>query len=451
MEPINPQPPESSTDPLPNIPEKSQNSKLSQKRPWFWFIVFAAIVGSGFTVWRGLTPTGRPQIANAQSQGGPPPRPVEITPLQLGKAETRIQLMGQVEANQKSTIRALTRGVVREVLVEAGDRVTQGMPIAVLDDTDQRLAVAEAQAKLAQQRSNLARLEAGTRPEIIAQREGALKASQAKEREAQDNLQRTKDLVKDGALSQRLLIQAEAALDQARGERLEAQAELAEAKAGTIREDIDAQKANVAAAVAALNQAQVVQGRTQVIATASGTVQTRQVNPGDLVDGGTPMINLIANETFDIFLEVPESLSGQVRSGMTVELSTRALPNWKQRTTITGIVPSADSTSRRQRVRVALNNPPKELLPGMAIEAALIQPSNRSGFIVSRDVLTQRQGKWFVAVIADDKAKLIPVEMVADMGAQASIFSPELKNGQAIVSRGVDGLQDGASVKVIQK
>ena len=449
MEHNNPQSPNSDAEQLTLFAQEA--TPAPQKRPWLWLILSLAIAGSSFTIWRVFAPAGKPQAANAQAQGGPPPRPVETTPLQIGQAETRVQLIGQVEATQRSTIRSLTRGVVREILVEAGDRVTSGMAIAVLDDSDQALAVAEAQAQLAQQRSNLARLEVGTRPEIIAQRQGALEAAQAREREAQDNLKRTKDLVKEGALSERLLVQAQTAVDEARGERLEAQAELAEAQAGPIREEIDAQRANVSAANAALNQAQLNRQRTQVIATTSGVVQSREVSQGDLVDGGTAIVNLIGNETLNVFLEVPENLTSQVRPGMAVELTSRALPRWRQRATITAIAPSADSTSRRQRVRVELTNPPEGLLAGMAVEASLIQSSNRQGYIVSRDVLTQRRDQWFVFVIEDNKAKPIQVEMVADMGERVAIMSRELQAGQAIVSRGGDGLQEGTPVRVIER
>jgi len=48
------------------------------------------------------------------------------------------------------------------VLVEVGDRVTPGMTVAILDDADQGLALAQAQAELAQDKSELARLEVGT-------------------------------------------------------------------------------------------------------------------------------------------------------------------------------------------------------------------------------------------------------------------------------------------------
>jgi len=62
-----------------------------------------------------------------------------------------------------------------------------GTTIAILDDADQQLAV-EAQARLAQERSELARLEVGTRRELLNVRQNYVQPSEG--REAQDNLRR---------------------------------------------------------------------------------------------------------------------------------------------------------------------------------------------------------------------------------------------------------------------
>jgi HlyD family secretion protein len=430
-------------------PLTSQSRKLP---PWQRStIVILSLIGLGFTGWKLFSPTGKSTSAVAQTQNpqnAPPPRPVEVTTIQTGNGQTATLLLGQVEASQQSTLRAQTGGVVQQLRVQTGDRVTEGMTIAVLDDSDQSLAVAQAAAQLAQQRSNLVRLEEGTRPEIIAQRQAAVKAAQARETAAQDQLNRVKDLVKEGAFSQRQLVEAQSALDAAQSQRLEAQAELAEANAGPIDAEILAQEANVNAAIAGLNQAQLTRQRTEIVATSSGIVQTKQASVGDLVQAGSPIATLIAGEKLDVFLEVPENLSGQVTAGTQVELSSRALPKWQQTATIAALVPSADAASRRQRVRIELTNPPQGLLTGMAVEAKL-QQSGRPGFVVSRDTLTQRQGKWLVFTIVDNKAKPVPVEIVTDMGMQVTIASAELKAGQAIISRGGDGLREGMNVKVV--
>jgi multidrug efflux pump subunit AcrA (membrane-fusion protein) len=417
-------------------------------KPWFWRLLILFLATGSIILWRMFAPGGAPRSSVAQQQG-PPPKPIETISLATGSATRSVQLLGQVEATQQSTIRAQTSGIVKQISVQPGDRVKVGMAIALLDDTDQQLAISQARAQLAQQRSNLARLEVGTRPEIIAQRQAAVTSAKARELEAQDNLKRTSNLVKEGALSQRLLVEAQAQLANIQGERLEAEAELAEAKAGPIQEEIAAQRANVEAAKATLAQAELARQRTRILASESGIVQTRHISNGDLVQSSGQIVTLVAGDRFDIFLELPEELSGKVTPGMTIDLTTRALPQWKQRATITAVVPSAETASRRQRVRVQINKPPSGLIPGMAIAGSLNMPSNRSSFVVSRDALTRRQNEWLVFAVADGKAKQIPVEMVSDMGKNVAIYHPTLRTGQRIVLRGGDGLQDGAPVKIV--
>ncbi|NEQ19202.1 MAG: HlyD family efflux transporter periplasmic adaptor subunit [Microcoleus sp. SIO2G3] len=162
------------------------------------------------------------------------------------------------------------------------------------------------------------------------------------------------------------------------------------------------------------------------------------------------IVTLVSGNTLDVFLELPEELSGRVNPGMQIELTARALPQWKGRATITAIVPSADPASRRQRVRVQLNNAPQGLLPGMAIAGNLIMPILRPSFVVSRDALTQRRNQWLVFTVTDGKAKQIPVEMVADMGENVAIYNSQLRPGQRIVIRGGDSLSNGTSVKVLE-
>ncbi|RAM49621.1 MAG: efflux RND transporter periplasmic adaptor subunit [Hapalosiphonaceae cyanobacterium JJU2] len=426
----------------------SESAPTRSGKPWLRTLIILFFTTGGLILWRMLAPGGAPQPSVAQQQQAPPPRPIETITLATGTATRNIQLLGYVEATQKSTLRAQTGGIVENILVQPGDRVKTGMVIAVLDDSDQQLAIAQARAQLAQQRSNLARLEVGTRPEIIAQRQAAVTSAKAREQEAQDNLRRTSDLVKEGALSQRLLVEAQTSLNDVQGTVLEAQAELAEAKAGPIQEEIAAQRANVEAAKANLAQAQLAQKRTRIVASEFGVVETRHVSNGDLVQSSNEIVTLVAGDRFDIFLELPEELTGRVTPGMAIELTARALPQWKQRATITAVVPSADSASRRQRVRVQINKPPSGLLPGMAIAGNLNMPANRPSFVVSRDALTRRQNEWLVFTVADGKAKQIQVEMVADMGKDMAIYHSSLQPGQRIVLRGGDGLQDGAPVKI---
>lgn len=435
-------PAEPSSETLPTPPEP--------KRRWLWVLLTLLLVGGGWGLWQAFAPKTR-ESQPVAAQTPPPPRPVETVALTTGNGMRRINLLGQVEASERATIRTQTEGVVQQVFVQPGDRVTAGRTIAILDNADQQLALAEAQARLAQERSNLARLQVGTRPEIIAQRQSELSATQAREREALDNVQRTSGLVAQGALSQRTLVEAGAGLDAARGERLRAAAALAEAQAGPTREEIAAQSGVVAAAQSAVNQARLALGRTRVTAPSDGVVQAREVSVGDYVERSSPMVTLVDRATLDVFLEVPEELSSQVTPGLPVTLSARAVPGWQGRAIITGVMPTANATSRRQMVRVRLDNPDRRLLPGMAIQGELQQRSNQPSFVVSRDALVRRGDRWLVYTVANGRARQFDVELVADMGREMAIYHEQLQAGQPVVVRGADILSDGAAVQVKQQ
>jgi HlyD family secretion protein len=437
---------DSQTDSSLSSQIQSNSSPLRSKKPWIWTLLALSLLTGGVMFGRWIAPTNG--VAQPAQTPQTPPRAVEVTGLSPGTGVRPIELLGQAESTAQATVRAQTSGVIQQVLVQPGDRVTVGRPLAILDNSDQQLALAKAQAQLAQERSNLARREVGTRPEIIAQRQAAVRSAQAREQSAADNLNRIESLVQQGAESQRLLVETQAALSDAQGERLAAEAELAEAEAGPTLEEIAAQRAVVAAAEAGVNQAQLALQRTRITASTAGVVRERRVSPGDYIESSGEVVTLVASDRLDVFLELPENLSGRIASGMPIQLSARALPQWRGRATITGVVPSADPASRRQRIRVQLSNPPQGLLSGMAITGRLELPSNRPGFVISRDALTQRQNQWFVFTVTNGAATQVKVDLVSDMGKQVAIASDQLQAGQLIVIRGGDGLQNGAAVQV---
>ena len=423
--------------------KKENNGKLSG-----WLLAILFLGGGSIALWQILTPNPAPTAQTATQT--PPPRVVTTVALTPGTGNRQVRLLGQVEAGESATLSSQIDGRVQQVLVREGDRVTPGMTVAILDDADSRLALAEAQARLAQERGNLARLQVGTRPEIIAQRQAELNAAIARESEARDNLERVSGLTEQGALSRRALVEARSEAEAATSEKFRVEALLAEAQAGPTTEEIEAQQGLVAAAEAVVQQAQLGMQRTEVKATFSGIVQSRDVDPGDYVEVSDPVLMMVSDRSLDIFLEVPESLSGQVAPGMIVNLNARVLPNWQQETTITAVVPTADRASRRQLVRVSLDNPPQGLLPGMAIQGNLALPvENEDTFIVPRDALTRRGNEWLLFAVNDNLARQINVEMVADMGQEVVIANPQLQEGQAIVVTGGDGLTDNAAVQIV--
>jgi HlyD family secretion protein len=414
-----------------------------------WLLPLIIFSSGGIAVWQWVRWSEAPvQLAQTQQIQA---RPVETIKLTSGRAVQKIQLLGQVEASEKATIRTQVNGLVKQVLVKAGDRLGKGQIVALLDDSDQQLAVFEAQAHLAGEKSQLARLEMGTRSEIIAQRQAQLNAAKAKEKEAQDNLRRVIILTQEGALSERDLVQAKTEAYAAVNERLRIEAILTQAEAGPTSEEIEAQRRVVQAAEVALQKAQLDLQRTTITVDFPGVVQSRDVSVGEYVENGDPIITLVNVEELDVFLEVPEKLIGQIPPGFPVELTARAIPGWKQKVKVSAVVPITDTTTRRQLVRVSLSDPPPELLPGMAIEAnvTLNIRSDQPIFTIPRNALTRRDDQWLIFVVNKHKVKQYAVELLADMGSRVAITHQDLQGDEEIVVTGGDGLRNGSKVRVI--
>lgn len=417
-----------------------------------WLVPIIVLVGGGVAVWQGVRWFNPPEVESSQERKFPPV-PVETAILTQGEAVRKVTLLGQVEASERATIRAQVDGIVKQVPVKVGDRVESNQIIAMLDDSDQKLALLEAEARLAQEKSRLERLQVGTRQEIIEQRQAELNAAIARTKEAQDNLKRISQLTEEGALSERDLVQAEADAATALSEQIRIQAQLSEAEAGPTPEEIAAQKAVVQAVEVEIEQAKLDLTRTVIKADFPAIVESRQVSAGDYLESGDPLITVINNQALDIFLEVPERLIGQIQLGQVVNLSARALPDWQQTATVEAVVQATETATRRQIVRLSLNNPPLELLPGMSVQANLELPveSEQPVFIVSRDALTRRNDQWLVFTVRENTAQSYTVEMLADMGKTIAITHPDLQPGNPVVVIGSDALRDGSEVRIVKQ
>lgn len=434
----------------------SFKNKKSEKKT-FKLLLILFVLGGGLGWWQILKASEQSVNHNSKQKPLSQPRPVETISLSEREDIMNIKLLGRVEASENFTVRTQVDGVVQRVLVREGDRVAPNQTIAFLDNLDQKIALSQAIANLAYEQGKLADLERGTRVETVAQKQAELTSAIAKEKEAKDNFQRTRILTQQGAISKRELIEAEANYESAFAEKLQKEATLLEAKTGPTKEEIEAQKGAVALAQAKLDEADLNLERTQIKSFTEGVVSSRNVSIGDYVEKNASIVNLINNKEVQIFLEIPENLSGKIKPGMTVELTARALPQWNKKVKITSVIPVANKSSRRQLVRIDLNNFPSVLLPGMAIDASLQLPidsptnANNINFVIPRDALVQKENRWIIFTISDNVAREIEVEIVADLGEKVVINHKNLKLGQSIVMRGGDGLQNNELVDSIEE
>lgn len=193
---------------------------------------------------------------------------VPVVALGARAVNTGYEIDGVVEAVRQATVSAQATGRVATLQVKVGDKVRAGQVLATIDDRDTQTGVARSQAQVAQSEAELAN--------------------------AQANVQRTRDLRKQGFVSQ-------AALDVAESQFKAAQAARAGAGAGA-------------------QQARLAQSFTQITAPFDGYVLETLAQAGDLAVPGKPVATVYAPQPLRVVVQVPASMAQTARTAKSIEL-----------------------------------------------------------------------------------------------------------------------------------
>lgn len=257
---------------------------------------------------------------------------------QAGRVHTDNAYVGADSAQ----VTALVSGPVKEVRVSGTQAVKKGDILVILDDADQRIAVADAEAalRLARQRygqadanADAARARVAARGADIAQARARLRDADAAVARTRAELARRESIAGTGAVSGEELTAARAALASATAARDLAAAGIASAEAtrGSASGDLGAAEAvvrgtnintapDVAAAEARLEKARLDLARTVLRAPVDGIVTNRQVQVGQRIAAGATIMVLVPIDTAYVDANFKESQFEDIRIGQPVEL-----------------------------------------------------------------------------------------------------------------------------------
>jgi HlyD family secretion protein len=235
--------------------------------------------------------------------------------------------------------------------------------------------VARAEAEAARQAKDFARFEALFRREAVSRQ--ALEAAQAGNDVARARL--------DEARQQLLLVREgprRESVDQARAAADEAAQLLSVVREGPRREQISLAKARLAQAKAALALAKSRLADAAIVSPLSGVVLSKNVEPGDVVAAGTPVVTVAALDNVWIRGYVEETDLGRIRLGQPARVGADTYPGRVYSGRLSFIASQAEFTpksveTRKERVRlvyrvkIEVANPDGSLKPGMPADAWL--------------------------------------------------------------------------------
>lgn len=262
-----------------------------------------------------------------------------------------LQVNGRIEGDHV-TVAPKLAGRITALLAREGDRVRAGQVVLRLDDRavrarlDRALAVRDTlQAQVAAQSAALSLLKSEVTVAVRAA-QAQVTGADAELRRAQGNVDqsgrevdRARSLADQGFVGPQALERAELALTQARDQRDAAKAallhareglrdaELAPARVQAREAELAATRAQLKEAVAAIAEAQSALDDLVLTAPVAGTVTSRYVNEGEVINAGTPVLELMDLSSVYLKGYIPETAIGRVRRGMPARLHVDAYPD----------------------------------------------------------------------------------------------------------------------------
>jgi HlyD family secretion protein len=344
---------------------------------------------------------------------------------------------GYVQADVSSRIAPKVPGRVSSVKVRQGEKVTAGQVLLELDPSDEKANVATAQSQVSA---------------ALAQSQSAKARGEVAEAQLQEVLLQA---TRERKLADQRVVGFAAAED-------------LEARVASLRQSVDAAKAEAkaAGAQAAALQSQVNALKTQMgnltlVAPISGTIVNRPPQMGEYIGPQPPGVTMdmggIRIADFDTLLvetDIPEGRLGQVKVGGPCEIILDAYPDRRYRGKVREITPQVDRAKATVIVKVAFAEGADGVLPDMSarvsflgkeLDAAAMNTPPKN--IVPGSAVVERGGSKVVFVIEDGKARMKPVTLGPAFGTGFEVVTGPAP-GTQLVNNPPPTMADGQGLKV---
>ncbi|HBF38138.1 MAG TPA: HlyD family secretion protein [Firmicutes bacterium] len=227
------------------------------------------------------------------------------------------------------TISSRASARVSQIMTDEGDKVQAGQVLIKLERNELQAQADQAKANLALAQAKLAGMIAGNRPQQIEQSKASMNQAKASLENTKMNFERINRLYQKGLVSAQQYDSAKTALDVAQSQYVAASQSFDLATVGPRSEDIQAAKAQVEQAAAALKAAQLQLDNTIIMAPIRGIVAVRSVNLGESVSVGQNLLSITDLQDIWVSANIDEDEVGKVKIGQKVFFTVDTYPGRK--------------------------------------------------------------------------------------------------------------------------
>ncbi len=360
-----------------------------------------------------------------------------------------VEYVGVLEAYLKVRISNEIGGTIEKLNFERGERVKKGDLLAEIGSSSIRLQVQEARAARDAAKSNLKKMVKGSRPQEIEIATAAVREAEAALSEAQKNFDRIDRLLKIRAVSNSAYDAAERQMSTANARMASAKQRLDLAKKGPRIEDVNAARAHLGQAEAALALMEDRLKKSIIRAPISGTIAYRDVEQGEVIPAGTSITSIINLDRLKIKISLNERdlqiLSHKKDFAFTVD----AIPEEIFSARVSFLSPTAESGTRFFPMELLVEKPDPRMADGMTARIKFPILGKRKSIKIPASWLAEQNGSVGLFVVNSGKAVFKPVRLGSYYDNRVEILSG-LEASERVVTNPA-GLRNGDPVEIMPR
>jgi HlyD family secretion protein len=331
-----------------------------------------------------------------------PIAPEKIVISEKGDIARSVVARGKIEPLSKVEVKSKANGIIKALLVDVGDHVTQGQVLAELDKEDLEAQVREARATGEGEKANL-------QAAIAAEAKARIEAANPDLEFAHRDYERAQGLFNEKIASQQQLDDASRAYEVARNHQ-----QLLDATVQTAGAQVEQARARAAAAKASLDRAEETLSYATIRAPIAGIVLSRPTEVGDAVSsilnlGSAATLIMTLGDVSTVYIkgEVDEADIGKAACGQHVRTKVESFPT----ESFEGLVKRIDPMGKEQNnvttfeVRVTISNPDGKLRANMTANAEIVLEEHKQVLLVPEAALVYDKDKKVSVQLVDASSK----------------------------------------------
>jgi HlyD family secretion protein len=351
---------------------------------------------------------------------------VVAEPVIRGTLLRSVVATGRVTTPYRVSIGSQITGTVREIPVLEGQDVTLGQILIRLEAGELRAGFAQAQSATLQAETQLHHLNDVTLPVAVR----TLAQAEATLLNAQRQFSRSEQLQASGFATRAALDEVRVARDVAEAQMQAARIQLTSNRPGGTDEALA--QAVLTEARASLRAAQSRLDYATIVAPVAGTLISRSVERGDVVQANTPLMTLSPAAAPQLVVQIDERNLGLIALGQAALASADAYPQSRFSARVAYINPSVDPQRAAVEVKLDVTEPPQTLREDMTISVGITVAERTGVLILPLSAIRDPAGDAWVLRVEGGHARRVSVRLGL-RGARATEILEGLREGDLIL------------------